>query len=691
MKKLYIPILLLVALTTKIKAQDLTSKENADVSAGPNKSKMVYSPVSNGEPIKVDTSETLKSKKEIKGDRLYFIFSYDKANEAYKSDENLSVDGQRHLARGYYKMKNDTLCEKAYVKLLNTPGGNYPEDYYNYSMALKSVGKYEESAKMMDLFALLKSEDLRVKDYQANKAQIKMLLKDNGKFKIKHLNLNTNAEDFGPAFYKNKIVFASSRTTKMYPKNSYRNGKPYLNIYMAEIAKDQLQTPENFDKSLNGNMNEGPSSFSKDGLFMAYTKNDYSLTKKQLIVNVAIYFRTFSEGAWSKPESFVVNNKAYSVGHPALSQDGKTMYFTSDMPGGCGGADIYRVSKNGLGVWSQPENLGNTINTEGNEVFPFYEENKRILYFASNGHFGLGGLDIFSSENKGSSFGKVENLGSPLNTSADDFSLIVDSTDTKGYFASNRQGGAGDDDIYTVEFLKVKRINGTAKDKEDNQLANTFISLFDNNNVLLDTFSTANNGVFTFTVETNKNYKLTGEKATYNNGSNEANTYGSDLIVVADVILLMPDKIEKNVLQNEPKPILKEEKDLAKIHALKPIYFDYHEFSIREDAKIELDKIVKIMNEKPLMAVELKGNTDCRSSRRYNQILSDKRARATANYIKDRITNPSRISGKGYGETQLVNNCSCEGVVISTCSEELHQANRRTEFVVVKKPVLVKP
>lgn len=676
MKNLYITVILFAGITMASQAQSKQTPRELEFSSDDNaKGKRKLNRTESADEKKLVPS---KSRKELKGDKLFFIYDYAEAVKSYTGSESLTTKGRRNVAKSYYYMHDNARSGEAYSSLLKYPVEAIPEDYYNYAMVLRSDSKYEESAKWMDKFAMLKPDELRTKSYTENKAGLSALLTDREKYKITHLDLNTDAQDFAPAFYKDRIVFASSRTTKLFPKTSYRTGKPYLNIYVADLKQEQLQAPKTFDESLNGSLNEGTASFTKDGTLMAFTQNIYNLTKKELVVNMEIYFRTFARGKWSEPLPFPVNNKGYSVGHPSLSKDGQTMYFTSDMPGGFGGADIYKVTKTG-NEWSQAKNLGSSINTEGNDVFPFYEDNKNILYFSSDGHYGLGGLDLFSSVVHDTVFDKVVNLGSPLNTADDDFSLIVDSLGTTGYFASNRIGGTGDDDIYRVDFLSPKRIEGIAKDIENHPLANTFISLLDENNAIIDSLTTAVNGAYTFTVETKKNYTITGEKTLYTNGTNTANTFGPELIVKADVILLMPQKAEEVVIVEK----IIAEKPVAKAGYLRPIYFDLNRYNIRPDARIELDRVVKEMNENPNMRMNLKSYTDCRASRAYNQALSDHRANASANYVRKRIMNPLRVDAKGYGETKLINNCACEGNVVSDCSEEAHQANRRTEFSIL--------
>lgn len=660
MKKLYIPIVLFLGISATGSSQGESVKKT------------------NAIP---DYSEE-KSAKELKGDKHYFVYSFDKAIDAYKNDKDISVEGQRKLAKSYYYMNQNVKSEEAYSKLITMPGGNLSEDYYDYAMVLKTDGKYDESNKWMDKFTELKSTDLRARDYSANKGTLNDLSKDNGKYKIEHLNVNTDAEDFGTSFYKDKIVFASSRTNKLAPKKSNRNDKPYLNIYVSEIDQSQLKDPENFDKSLNGKMNDGPASFSKDGSFMAYTENNYDLKKKELVVNLEIYFRTFTDKKWSDPEPFILNSKEYSVGHPSLSSDGNTMYFTSDMPGGFGGTDIYRITKDEKGTWAKAQNLGDKVNTEGNEMFPFYEETSGTLYFASNGRFGLGGLDIFTATKSGSGFSIASNAGAPLNTQADDFAIIIDGKTNQGYFSSNRAGGSGDDDIYSVDLLSSKKIMGIAKDIKEKAIPNTFITLLDDKGFILDTITTKSDGAYTFQVESGKMFKLTGKKISYVDGENTANTNGSELVVISDVTLL---KKEEVVAQK-----IKPGADLGQIIELNDIYFDLDKYNIRPDAEGELDKIVKIMNDYPDMVVELGSHTDCRETKAYNQILSDKRAKSSVDYIRKRITSPGRITGKGYSKTKLVNDCFCEGDIASTCSEDQHQKNRRTEFIVINKGAIAK-
>jgi len=439
------------------------------------------------------------------------------------------------------------------------------------------------------------------------------------------------------------------------------------------------------------------------------------------------------------------------------------------MPGGIGAVDIYKVIRNADGTWGKAENLGDKINTEGNEMFPFVHESG-LFFFSSDGRPGLGGLDVFVSQLKNNQFAKVINLGTPVNGSKDDFSLVVNESKTKGYFASNRQGGKGDDDIYSFNLLKQfqfgKTIKGLAVDKSGEVLANVKVELVDNKGKLISTVVTDKNGAYSFDVENAGAYKLSGQKESYVSGKSNVSISEEQEFAEANVILekdpglslvaIITDGVTKKpidgakvtILENGNQPFdnfttkadqgyrktlpnnkvgdklnykIKIEKsgyltkevdfnylisktgdinvhealditlsklevggDLAKMIDIKPIYFDLGKFTIRKDAAVELDKIVKVMNEYPNMEVELGSHTDCRATAVFNEKLSGNRANASAEYIKKSITKPERISGKGYGESKLKNGCACEGTVKSTCTEEEHQQNRRTEFIILK-------
>jgi outer membrane protein OmpA-like peptidoglycan-associated protein len=282
----------------------------------------------------------------------------------------------------------------------------------------------------------------------------------------------------------------------------------------------------------------------------------------------------------------------------------------------------------------------------------------------------------------------------PLNTQYDDFALITkqkSDTEQKGYFSSNRPSGKGGDDIYAVDILKMdigKKIKGIASGKAGYPLPATFITLLDEKNNVVDTVTTKDDGAFVFLVDSNMNFTILGKKESYSDGTKSVNTMGQDFIINGDIFLQKKEDII--VAENVPENIeeqLKVGQDLGKILKFNPdrIFFDLDKFDIRKDAEVDLAYIVKIMNDHPNMVVELGAHTDCRAGKGYNQRLSDKRAKSSADYIKKRISNPDRISGKGYGETRLTNSCACEDKTVSDCSDAEHQKNRRTEFIIVQE------
>lgn len=622
-----------------------------------------------------------KSHKEIKGDKYAFNYSYHKAIYEYTHAKDLTIEGQRKLAEGYQKTGQNDQATLVYSKIVSASTGINAEDYYNYSMLLKSSGMYQESNTQMDKFAKLKPSDLRAKDYVANKANLADLLKDNGKYKLVHMDFNSNVQDFATSYYKDQIVFASTRANGKMIKRTYNlNGMPFLDMYVSEVEKGQLKNPHNFDNGMNFKLHDGPVSFNKEGTFMAFTRNHKRDESKDNVVELQIFFSQLTDGKWSGAFPFAQNNEGYNLGHPSLSADGKTMYFTSDMPGGFGGTDLYRTNQSEAGQWTKAENLGNQINTEGDEMFPFMEDSTHTLFFSSNGRFGLGGQDIFMAKMNNKGFDQVHNAGAPLNTQFDDFAAIADGKTNTGYFSSNRAGESNDVDIYTVEFLngldEQKRIEGLALDKNGIAIPKTFISLLDDKGNRIDTLTTKEDASYAFVVNNDKNYKLIGKKENYSDGENTFNTFGDVLTLNANVLLLTKKEIITK--KNET------ETDLGKIVELKNLYFDLDKYNLRPDAVVELDKVVKIMNEHPNLVLEIRSYTDCRESITYNLKLSEKRAKTSAWYIKARVTHPDRITSKGFGESELTNNCSCAGDVISDCSEEEHQKNRRSEFVIVK-------
>lgn len=617
-----------------------------------------------------------KSSAELKGDGWYFRRDYEKAISHYQSEE-LTEQGLRSYAHALEEMSQTIEAEKQYAKLIKVTNNNNLEDHFHYANLLKVNGKFKEFFASMDLFAKLKPLDSRSISYLRNKDDFDMISMDNPSNKIQLLSMNTSHSDFGASFWKDQIVFASNQMNpEMFSRIDSRTDEPFLNLYVADIKEEQFQQARLFNRDMKDPTNDGPASFAKKGTFMAYTRNHLKDRSEDKMVELQIHFSTFLNNEWSKPVPFEYNYSSYSVGQPFLTEAGDSMYFTSDMPGGFGGEDIYLSTWSKEGYWTKPLNLGHEINTESDEMFPFYDEQSKIFYFASDGHFGLGGLDLFYYMD-----GKVINLGAPVNSREDDFALILRSNGLNGYFSSNRSTGKGSDDMYRVSFTKKRplerRIEGAAYDSENQLLSNVYISLFNQNNELIQSLESLG-GSYRFTVFNSGNYTLKGSKDSYNEGVKKVYFSSKDSIATANLILT------RTVVEKEKTIPITLQTDLGKLIQLDAIYFDYDKSNIRGDASVLLDKIVEIMNEHPTMEVILSSYTDCRGSAVYNQYLSDLRAAASVKYIQQRISTPLRIVGKGYGESKPLNKCECQDHVISACPQKEHQQNRRTEFIVVK-------
>jgi outer membrane protein OmpA-like peptidoglycan-associated protein/tetratricopeptide (TPR) repeat protein len=553
-----------------------------------------------------------QSEKEAEGNKYYQNYSFDKAIDKYTHVDKLSVNGQRRLAESYRNRDNFKEAEKVYAKFINTPAANV-DDYFNYVQVLRANGKYGEVKKWMGKIAKQKPNDLRVKSFMENEENFQHLLADNHTYNIANLDLNSADEDFGTSFYQHKIVFTSSRKGFGPVFRHYNwNRKPFLDIYVADVDSSyQLKNPKYWNKKMNKKWHQGPACFAKHDSMMAYTRNNYA--KNTSDVRLQIFFSYLKNGKWTEPEAFYLNNSKYSVGHPCLTKDGNMMFFVSDMSGGYGGTDIYMVKKDSTNKWGKPINLGNKINTEGNEMFPFYEEKNGLLFFSSNGLAGLGGLDVFVAQQTPTGFDDVQNVGVPINSSDDDFAYIIDEKLQHGYFSSNRADGKGGDDIYKFSFA------GHFKKEEPT--------------------------------------------------------------VVADVV---PPKKTDSIPIIQPAPIVKDTTPLVvnenKKIILRNIYYDFDKSDILPESDVELDKLVRFLNDNPSLKIELGSHTDSRGSEEYNMRLSEARARSAVDYLVSKGIDANRITAKGYGKTQLINRCA-DGI---PCTETEQRENRRTEITILE-------
>jgi len=550
-----------------------------------------------------------------------------------------------------------------------------PEYLYRYAQALKSIKDYEGSKKWMERFQNVQTQDIRADLYAQNTDYLKSIRIPKEQYTIKNLSkLNSKESDFAPAYYFEDLVFATARDLEYSAKY---NDLSYLNLYQAKLSVDgESGSLSPFSKDLNTPANESSAAFTKDGNTLYFTRNNFSKKSfkrdKKGVSRLKIYRASRENGIWGKVEDLPFNSTKYSVAHPTLNIDGTKLYFSSDMPGGQGASDIYVVDVLPDGGFGIPQNLGKPVNTESRETFPFMADSG-TLYFASDGHPGLGGLDVFKVDLQ--NVNEIENLGSPINSPEDDFSLVMDSSEESGFFASNRKGGQGSDDIYHLQKNSsdcFTFIEGKAIDKDsDKPLAKTSVTAFDYTGKKIGDAETASDGSYTIRIPCQeKQYRLEGAKNGYEKGS---------------LFLLTSD--DKNYI-NETKLQLEQlskvadiGSDLVKVLKLNPIYFDLNSSYLRRDAYTELNKVVDYMTRRPEIKIAVGSHTDSRESDSYNLWLSDRRAKRTVAYLISKGITANRINGKGYGETQLINKCA-NGV---WCPDRQHQLNRRSEFIVIEK------
>lgn len=585
--------------------------------------------------------------------------------KGYKSAELFEKLANSYYLNGEYK-KAAEYFESLFS--MGKPSNN--EAYFKYSHCLKTLNKYREADEMMSLYINViskRSEKDKLKNYLNE-------IKENSKnYIIKPTTISTHFSDYSPVYYNNCIYFTSAMDSASVVRlNHDWTGQNYTDIYIAKINKDtSLTYVGNFSKKINTKYNESSAIFTKDGKIIYFTRNNFLNGKKGKSSNkstfVKIYKATLQDGEWQNITELPFNTNEASFAHPTLSPDEKTLYFASDMNGTHGHSDIYSVTINTDGSLGTPVNLGKTINTNGRESFPSIDSNGN-LYFASDGHLGLGGLDLFVAKIKpDGSFEKPINLGDKMNTPFDDFGITFIDLST-GFFSSNREGGKGSDDIYFFKEIRcTKKISGILYDSTTNEpLNSTEISLLDNNRNEFTIITTDENGFYEFSIDCNNLYFLKIQKKDFES-----------------VEIELDSKVEKeqfNLFLNKEKIPLEVGTDLGKIFNISNIRFDLNKWNIRPEAEIQIQKIIEVLKQYPKMTIDIRSHTDSRQTHQYNEILSQKRAQSTLEYMVRNGINKERLTAKGYGETQLLNNC-VDGV---KCSEEEHQQNRRSEFIITK-------
>jgi len=614
-------------------------------------------------------SLTAQAQSTKKADKHFAKYEFVEAIEDYnklieKGEATPYVYGR--LAEANYNIYNTIEAEKWYAKALET--AQEPEMVFKYSEMLKANGKYEASNAQMRKFASLRPADDRATLFMANPDYLPKILERGKKFNVQNMDINSAVSDFGGTIKDGKLYIASARNSAR--KTYGWNDQPFLDMYSFTMADDgTYQNETMLDEKMNTKYHEGLMSFSPDGKTVYFSRESFyeNIYEKDSVSNtkysVIHLFKASKTGdAFSKAEPLTINSKNYSIKNPSVSPDGKTIYFASNMPGGFGQFDIYKASIEADGQLGTAVNMGQKVNTEGQEMFP-YISTKNTLYFSSTGHLGLGGMDVFYTKEIDGKMAPIRNVGIPINSNGDDFAFSMNEETGEGFVSSNREGGKGDDDIYAIKKLQplcdvliaASIIDNTTKAP----IVGATTSLVDSKGNVIATKTTNTEGKVEYIVECETDIELQVTMADYE--SNKQAIKGSS---EEEVMLEMSlDPIEKII-------------EVEKV-VLNPIYFDYDKSNVTAKAAFELDNLVQAMKKYPDMVIYATSHTDSRGSNGYNMKLSDRRAKTTVQYVISKGIDATRISGAGKGETEMAVDCG------TNCSEEQHQMNRRSEFKIL--------
>jgi outer membrane protein OmpA-like peptidoglycan-associated protein len=574
----------------------------------------------------------------------------------------------------------------------------------DYALVLMKNGKYDQANQLIksitDPEVANSEQALKVADIVG---ELATYFKDSAVYAIQNLNINTSTREFGPTYYDEGILFVSGRKTAGLFKPKYDWDDTYfLNLFYSEVSNGVMSEPKYFSNKLNTRFHEGPMEFYNDDTRVVFTRNNYyrgrtSNSEDGTNKLVLFFSEKESDNQWSKPEPFEYNSPEYSVGHPTLGDQGDLMIFASDMPGSIGGVDLW-LSRRVGGEWKTPENLGEQFNTDGDEMFPFLSADS-ILFFASDAHEGLGGLDIFRVDLKMAK-PQLRNLGFPINTEMDDFGLIL--KDNIGYFASNRLSGRGSDDIYQFELFEFE-IQPVVVDGDTREMLMGDIIVIDKtyDEEILNEVGV---GTTTFKGRRGHEYMVIGDYE----------GYAKDTVMFSS--MRMPDsegkfKVEVPLFRsniydiiavrnyNKPEQILyanrkgkMQEFDgdldmvkkhietktgkIGKVYIVNNIYYDLDKSEIRPDAASDLDKLGEVMANYPELRLGLGSHTDSRASFGYNEKLADRRVQSATGYLAGKGVDPGRVNKDSFGEYVLINDCGDD----IECEEKMHQLNRRTEI-----------
>ena len=673
------------------------------------------------------------TRNERRGDRLYESMAYKGAIDQYlkairKEEDNPSI--KLKLAECYRKINHPDQSVEWFKQGIISMAVT-PDHKLHYAQVLQRTGDYDLAKTWTEQYLKERPNDKVALHMLNSLKHIEMYYQDSAVFTVEPLSINTPAIEFGPAYYKDGIVFASSRGKETARRKSAWDGTNFLDLYYAKIENHGFQEPIAFTKKVNSKYHEGPATFFDQSQKMIFTRNSFHKGRtnrsSEGVNNLKMFYaENYTSGNnWVNIIKLPFNNDEYSIGHPSMDEEGTTLFFASNMPGGYGGSDIYR-SIFVRGKWDTPINLGPDINTSGDEMFPFNHQDK-TLYFASNGYGGLGGMDIFSAElTADGNFETPTNIGAPVNSSRDDFALVLDAEGTKGFFSSQR---SGNDDIYAIEILRAKVEVLASDSKFNGPVDSVEIRVYDGNILVASMFSDSE-GKATFDGAMGKDYIVKAYKDGYVQNEQEISTVGKRTVQTAvvieqdgpdftqaDLIVLKQNGEEKIYLANQDQVLelvqeadgsyltdgsqhivlqgldetLKGSKDgqnqlvdlmaqnqinIDETFSINPIYYNFDRSSIRKDALEEMGRMIALLDKHQFLEIEMSSHTDSRGSNSYNEQLSQLRAEAAVKYLEENGIERKRLRAKGYGETMLVNQCANK----ASCDATGHQANRRTEF-----------
>ncbi|RTY90502.1 OmpA family protein [Flavobacterium sp. RSP46] len=602
-----------------------------------------------------------QNKETKNADKLVKSYQYIEAVQEYLNlVENGNTDPyvNKQLGDCYYTMRNTLESEMWYAKAIQSQQD--AETYYRYAQMLKSNGKYVESNTQMKIFSALVQDDLKAKQFNKNLNYLSDLNAIKKQFEVNEISVNSERSDFGAVLYGDVLYFASARneSNKIYGWNN----EPFLDIYQSSYSANGTYSEPIPVDELNSRFHEGPVTLTKNGNVVYFSSESFNdklfendKTHKLKFGQVNLYKATKENGKWSNITPLPFNSKSYSTGNPSIDKEGKMLYFVSNMPGSIGGTDIWKVAVNSDETFGAPENLGNKINTVGDENFPFITDDYR-LYFSSNGLTGFGGLDVFSVDlNKNL---EPNNLGKPINTEKDDFAFTFNTDKNIGYVSSNR---SGKDHIYSASPICNAEILVVVKNaKTATFLANSKVVISDSTNIILETQISNVNGEVVFNVECQKPYTIEVFKDGYVTKSFPVTEISEGKGIVDALI----DQIELIVTETEI--------------ILNPIYFDYNKSNITKKGATELDKLVYVMAQNDQLKINVKAHTDSRGTEEFNLDLSERRANAAVAYIVSKGISVDKITGEGFGESEFKVDCQ------ENCTEAEHALNRRSEFMIVK-------